>query len=55
MIEPRTEIVLPGRPIAPTLSFFREMLGMRLESIMPATTFALQNASADLQLLRVRL
>jgi quercetin dioxygenase-like cupin family protein len=36
MIEPRTKIVLPGKPIAPTLSFFRETLGMRLESIMPA-------------------
>lgn len=36
MIEPRTEIVLPGKPIIETISFFRERLGLQLESIMPA-------------------
>jgi quercetin dioxygenase-like cupin family protein len=36
MIEPRTEIVLPGKPMTETLTFFRETLGFRLESIMPA-------------------
>lgn len=36
MIEPRTEIVLPGNPMTETLSFFRETLGFQLESITPA-------------------
>ena len=36
MTEPRTEIVLPGKPIIKTISFFRERLGLQLESIMPA-------------------
>lgn len=36
MIEPRTEIVLPGKPMTETLTFFLETLGFRLESIIPA-------------------
>lgn len=36
MIEPRIEIVLPARPMTETLRFFRERLGFRLESIVPA-------------------
>lgn len=36
MIEPRTEIVLPGEPMMETISFFRERLSLQLESIMPA-------------------
>jgi len=36
MIEPRIEIVLPAKPMAATLRFFREQLGFRLESIVPA-------------------
>ena len=36
MIEPRIEIVLPAKPMAATLRFFREELGFRLESITPA-------------------
>lgn len=36
MSEPRTEIVLPGKPMAETLRFFRETLGLRLDSILPA-------------------
>ncbi|MFT4516359.1 MAG: quercetin dioxygenase-like cupin family protein [Planctomycetota bacterium] len=36
MTEPRTEIVLPGKPMTETLTFFRETLGLQLESIMPA-------------------
>lgn len=36
MIEPRIEIVLPADPMAETLSFFREQLGLQLESIVPA-------------------
>ena len=36
MIEPRTEIVLPGKPMTETLTFFRETLGFQLETIMPA-------------------
>jgi len=36
MIEPRIEIVLPAKPMAETLRFFREELGFELESIIPA-------------------
>lgn len=36
MIEQRTEIVLPGKPMTETLAFFRETLGFRLETIAPA-------------------
>lgn len=36
MTEPRTEIVLPGKPMSETLTFFRETLGFQLESITPA-------------------
>jgi len=53
MIEPRIEIVLPAEPMAATLRFFREELGLRLQSIIPAdnpTTAVL--ASDDM---RVRL
>ena len=36
MIEPRTEIVLPSKPIIETISLCRERLGLQLDSIMPA-------------------